>query len=100
MVGYQAPGSPGRLLQDGAKSIRLSGKSVTVRARIQSFSGWSAHDRDILYAAAFHKLLYSRSESLLRNPLPSAAHSQLPGTRAIVPTEGQSWELTKMAFRN
>lgn len=42
-VGYQGAGTPGRVLQGGAKSMRLDGKRVQVRARVHSLSGYSAH---------------------------------------------------------
>src|SRR3990167_4449433 len=35
IVGYQAPGSPGRLLQDGAKQIRIGGRGITIRAHVE-----------------------------------------------------------------
>ncbi len=49
LVGYQAVGSVGRRLQDGAKNIKIDGKSVKVRAEIAAIRGWSGHaDRDQL----------------------------------------------------
>lgn len=43
MVGYQAKGSLGRLLLEGAKSVRLFGETVPVRATIRGLGGFSAH---------------------------------------------------------
>ncbi len=42
-VGYQAKNTLGRILQGGAKEVRLFGETVPVRARIESLSGMSAH---------------------------------------------------------
>jgi metallo-beta-lactamase family protein len=43
MLGYQAPGTLGRQLQDGAKSVRIMGEEVPVRARVVTVGGYSAH---------------------------------------------------------
>lgn len=42
-VGYQAAGTRGRALQDGAKTLRMFGQEVPVRARIETLDGLSAH---------------------------------------------------------
>jgi metallo-beta-lactamase family protein len=42
-VGYAAQGTPARAIIDGAKSIRLFGEDIAVRAHIQSIAGFSAH---------------------------------------------------------
>ncbi len=53
LVGYQAAGSLGRVLQDGAKKVKILGKDIPVRADVVTISGYSAHkDRDGLIAFA------------------------------------------------
>jgi metallo-beta-lactamase family protein len=50
-VGYQAEGTPGRILLDGAREFRLLGQMHQVRAQIEKIDGFSAHtDRDGLLA--------------------------------------------------
>jgi len=50
-VGYQAEGTPGRILLDGAQEIRLMGQMHRVRTHIEKIDGFSAHaDRDGLLA--------------------------------------------------
>ncbi len=43
MVGYQAEGTLGRILQNGAKSVRIQGDAFAVRARIRSLDMYSGH---------------------------------------------------------
>jgi metallo-beta-lactamase family protein len=46
-VGYQAAGTRGRLLKDGARTIKMLGVQVPVRADIRASDAYSAHaDRD------------------------------------------------------
>ena len=56
-VGYQAEGSLGRRLLDGAKTVKLFGEEIAVQARIVNFKGLSSHaDRDHLLDWADHFL--------------------------------------------
>ena len=43
MVGFQSAGSLGRQLVDGAKSVRIFGETIPVRASIHTMGGFSAH---------------------------------------------------------
>jgi metallo-beta-lactamase family protein len=43
MVGFQSRGSVGRAIVDGAKSVKIMGKQVTVRATTHTFGGLSGH---------------------------------------------------------
>lgn len=42
-VGYQAEGTLGRRIQDGAESVRIFGDEIAVNARIESLAGISGH---------------------------------------------------------
>jgi metallo-beta-lactamase family protein len=43
LVGFQAQGTLGRILQDGATRVRIQGEEIDVRARIRSLDLYSGH---------------------------------------------------------
>ena len=66
-VGYQGQGTLGAHLQAGAREIRLDGRQYTVRCRVRSISGFSAH----------------ADESELLDWLANFADGKQPGTRGF-----------------
>mgnify|MGYP000361584769 CR=1 FL=1 len=57
-AGYQAEGTLGRILQDGAQTVKIFGEEIDVRAHIETMDGISGHaDRDglISWISAFEK---------------------------------------------
>ena len=103
VVGYQAPGTPGRRIAEGASSVRIAGSEVRIRATIEKLEGWSAHaDRAELLKFAEAALAGKRTKTIftaLGEPaaerfLAQRIHDYL-GARAIVPDLGQTWKITK-----
>lgn len=102
-VGYQAPGSPGRRIAEGAPSVRIGGEEVRIRAHIEDIEGWSGHaDRDELLKFAEAALAGKRTRTIftaLGEPsaerfLAQRIHDYLGGN-AVVPESGSTWEITK-----
>jgi metallo-beta-lactamase family protein len=49
LTGYQSIGTPGRLIHEGAKMVKIYGEEVEVKAHIETISGYSGHkDSDAL----------------------------------------------------
>ena len=103
IVGYQAPGSPGRRMMDGAPSVRLNGIEVKIKAKVENLHGWSAHaDRDGLLKFAETSLAGKRIKTIftaLGEPsaerfIAQRIHDYL-GATAVVPDFGQTWKITK-----
>lgn len=51
LIGFQAVGTMGRMLQEGVKSVNIFHKEIPVRAKVVTIGGYSAHkDMDALLA--------------------------------------------------
>ena len=99
IVGYQTAGSLGRLLQDGAKKVRIYDREVRVRATIETLSGFSAHaDRDGLMAFVEPMAPSLKTAFLaMGEPGPASFLAQrlhdFLGVKAILPQQGEEYEL-------
>lgn len=95
IVGYQAIGTPGRALVDGAKRLRVAGEEVVVNATIHTLGGFSAHagQQQLLdWIGAFHNpkpqtyLIHGEPEA--KTALQQKLHAL--DIRAEIPALGQS----------
>jgi metallo-beta-lactamase family protein len=98
-VGYQAAGSLGRRILDGAREVRIHGETVVVRADVRQVPALSAHaDQDGLleWVDAIAKpprtVFLVHGEPGPREALAAALRSKYGWTVAL-PEEGQSVEL-------
>lgn len=98
-VGYQAPGSLGRRIQEGEKRVEIDGEYITVRARIQTVTGYSGHkDRDGLLefagnaAHTLEKVFVTMGEPKSSLYLAQRLKDYLR-LEAVVPEAGQSFPL-------
>ncbi|MBX4210770.1 MBL fold metallo-hydrolase [Candidatus Parcubacteria bacterium] len=63
IVGYQAAGSLGRELEDGARSVKIGEQTVPVRAEIQMISGYSSH-KDSDHLVEFASLALPKAKKI------------------------------------
>jgi len=99
IIGYQAKGSLGRAILDGAKHVKIIGEEVPVRARIRAIGGYSSHaDQDGLLAwlrpmrDTLKKVYIVQGEEEQMNVLEAAIRDKL-AIDAAVPNIGESVEL-------
>jgi metallo-beta-lactamase family protein len=99
LVGYQAPGSLGRSLEEGRREVYISGEKVPVRARVAMLRGFSAH-RD---GAGLFDFVSETANTLERafivmgEPKSSSHLAQRMrdylGVNALVPEEGNMYTI-------
>ena len=76
-VGFQAQGTLGRVLQDGASRVRIHGEEVKVRARIRTLDLYSGHaDEPELRAWLAERLPVHRNVFLVHGEEPALAALQ------------------------
>jgi metallo-beta-lactamase family protein len=74
-VGYQAQGTRGRYLQEGARTIRIYGDEIPVRARIETLTGLSAHADAEEILGWLEKFDYAPSMTYLVHGEPESCHA-------------------------
>ncbi|OGF63491.1 hypothetical protein A2926_01790 [Candidatus Giovannonibacteria bacterium RIFCSPLOWO2_01_FULL_44_40] len=100
IVSYQAPGSLGRRIEDGAKSVSLFGEEVPVKCRIETISGYSAHaDGETLFEfVRAHSDTLKKAFLVHGEPKASLALAQkirdYLGIEAFAPKYGESVEIS------
>lgn len=104
IVGFQAAGTLGRQIVDGARHIRLWGETIKVEAQIHTLGGLSAHaDHDGLLAwyKAFEQsppVVLTHGEENGRQQL-AVSLRQGPGVEAMLPERGDRLDLASMTLR-
>lgn len=99
LVGYQAPGSRGRLLLEGAREIEVDGETIPVRAAVASIRGYSAHRDSAGLLSFVEPLAPSLKKVFLAMGEPKAASflaqrlRDYLGLEARVPERGERVEL-------
>lgn len=100
-VGFQAEGSLGRIILDGAEHVRISGEDIVVRAQIRHIDTYSAHaDQDDLLAWMNARrpiggsLFLSHGEATAIETLRRIARSRDVSASIIVPEMGEVFRLS------
>ncbi|HPJ02588.1 MAG TPA: MBL fold metallo-hydrolase [Candidatus Limiplasma sp.] len=100
-VGYQAVGTLGRILQDGADEVKLFGETIRVKAEIRKLDGISGHadNRGLMeWIGAFGKtprhVFVLHGDDDITELFAARVHDEL-GLQATAPYNGESWDLTQ-----
>ena len=104
-VGYQAPGTLGRKIVDGAKTVKLFGEEIAVNARIEYIEGYSGHaDQEWLlnFVYSFLKkpktifLVHGEPEGQIILKQKIQGTTEIP---VIIPEYGEQYELNEEVER-
>jgi len=97
-VGYQAPGTLGRTIQEGAKQVIIDDQEVIVRAKVETIDGYSAHaDSNALVdfvshtASTLKQVFVTMGEPKSSIFLAQRLNDEL-NVKAIVPERGKRYE--------
>ena len=99
LIGYQAEGTRGRSILEGKPSVKIHGREIPVRARIENISGFSAHgdyEEILAWLTAFNKapkatfLVHGEPEATAA--MAEKIKSQL-NWNVVIPELGQKYKL-------
>ena len=95
IVGYQAEGTLGRQLVEGAKFVTIHGEKIAVKAQIHTLNGFSAHAGQTELLKWFRFLAPSKPQVVLshgedrgREPLAKLIRKHY-GLKALLPSQGE-----------
>ena len=93
-VGYQADGTLGRQIVEGARTVRIFGDDIAVHAHIHTINGFSAH-ADQAELLAWHQHTGAPRTFLTHGEAGTMEKfaARLSGTRVEMPALGQGFEL-------
>ena len=101
-VGYQAEGTLGRKLLDGAKKVKIFGEEISVNARIEIIDGFSGHaDREGLldwlnaFAEKPDKIFIVHGEEDAMTDFSEYIRERFGGTETIIPSLMSSYYLSR-----
>lgn len=102
LVGFQAEGTLGRLLEKGVKTVRIQGESISVKARIRKLDCYSAHaDGAELVkwikarAPIRHQLFLTHGgETALAALKEAVVHENFNDGKIIIPALDDTYQLT------
>ncbi|HEX6117850.1 MAG TPA: MBL fold metallo-hydrolase [Dongiaceae bacterium] len=105
LIGYQAPGTLGRLLQDGARQVKIMGEEITVKAKIGKLEIYSGHaDRGDLLAWVKARLPIQRGLFLIHGETSALAAMRdnvltlgIDASKVTVPDLDQRYQLDRAA---
>lgn len=100
-VGYQANGTLGRIIYDGAESVKILGEEIDVKAQIALLQGISGHaDRDGLFGwlSSFEKkpsyVFVNHGDDLSCSGFASYVQENM-GLQSLAPYSGSEFDLLK-----
>ena len=102
LVGYQAEGTRGRSLLDGARSVKIHGRHVPIKCRVLSVHGFSGHgDREELLRWVGSAPRPPKLAFMVHGEPPSSqalaqALGERFGTRALIPALDQEFDVLKV----
>jgi metallo-beta-lactamase family protein len=98
-VGYQSPGTLGRQILDGARSVKIFGEEVPIRCRVRQISGYSAHADEPRLLNWLRPLRFTLQEVFVVQGEPEASQALAQrirdelALRVIIPQAGESYVL-------
>jgi metallo-beta-lactamase family protein len=98
IIGFQAQGTLGRRIVDGAKSVRIFGDEYPVRAKIYTIGGLSAHGDQTALLGWLRTFTAPPARTFIVHGEPDTAHTfgtlvqQQLGWRVEIPSQGQTMQ--------